>query len=164
MQPAPGEGMKGREGHDGGRQEKRKQEKRCSWEFVPSSTPIQLSYFFSLDRLLLSVMSQPLFCLSSSIVISRRRSLPFFPSHSPLCLGKRRSRNKAINKKSTAFSVPPYYGLLMYAFCCSITHQPQINALIFPSCQIDFCGRDNGAERSWADLYTVRRFPNTSKV
>lgn len=67
------------------------------------------------------------------------------PASLPLCLGKRRSRNKAINKKSTAFSVPPYYGFLMYASCCSITHQPQINALISPRRQIDFCDSDNGA-------------------
>lgn len=54
-----------------------------------------------------------------------------FPHSSLLCLGKRLSRNKAINKKSSAFSVPAHYRLLMYAFCSSITHQPQINALIF---------------------------------
>lgn len=74
------------------------------------------------------------FCLSSSIIISHHCSLSFFPS----CLGKkkRRSRNKAINKKSTAFSVPPHYRLLMYAFCSSITHRPQINALIFPPARL----------------------------
>lgn len=72
-------------------------------------------------------------------------SLPLFapplpPSHplflSRLCLRKRRSRNKPINKKSSALSVPPHYRLLMYAFCSSITHQLQINALIFPPARL----------------------------
>lgn len=51
--------------------------------------PIQLSSFFSLDCLFLSVMSRPLFCLSSSINISRQlfpspltASLAFSPSDS----------------------------------------------------------------------------------
>lgn len=121
------------------REEKRKHERKCLGYFVLPSLPLQLSSFFSMNCLFLSVMSQPLFCLSSSIIISHHLashclplSLFLPPSLSSLCLGKRRSRNKAINKKSTSFSVPPHYRLLMYAFCSSITHQPQINALIPP--------------------------------
>lgn len=133
--------MRVREGHDRrGGEEKRKHKRRCSCQFVLPSTSLQLSSSFSLDCLLLSVMSQPLFCLSSSIIISRHLSLSLshclLLSLSLLCLGKRRSRNKAINKKSTAFSVPPHYRLLMYAFCSSITHQPQTNAIIFPPARL----------------------------
>lgn len=90
------------------------------------------------------------------------------------CLGKKRqSRNKAINKKSTAFSVPPHYRLLMYAFCSSITHRPQINALIFPparlisvavttargSCQTDLCtvGRLTYILAMWCYMGTAAR-------
>lgn len=92
--------------------------------------------------------------LSPATALSPSPTTSLLLSLSPPCLGKkRRSRNKAINKKSTAFSVPPHYRLLMYAFCSSITHRPQINALIFPparlisvavttargSCQTDLC-------------------------
>lgn len=86
--------------------------------FVPSPTPLQLSYFFSLGCLFLSVMSWPLFCLSSSIIISCHRflsSLSHFRSlFLFLCLEKKRSGNKAINKKSTVVSVVPHYGFFEF--------------------------------------------------
>lgn len=75
------------------------------------------------------------------------------------CLGKkRRSRNKAINKKSTAFSVPPHYRLLMYAFCSSITHRPQINALIFPPARLISVAVTTARGSCRTDLCTVGRF------
>lgn len=103
-------------------------------------------FYFPLCQSLLSAFS-------SSIIVSHRGSSPRSPPSLSL------SRNKAINKKSTAFSVPPHYRLLMYAFCSSITHQPQINALIFPSCRIDFGGSDSGAESGRAGPYAGRLFP-----
>lgn len=79
-------------------------------------------------------------------------------SLSPPCLGKkRRSRNKAINKKSTAFSVPPHYRLLMYAFCSSITHRPQINALIFPPARLISVAVTTARGSCRTDLCTVGR-------
>lgn len=68
------------------------------------------------------------FCFSSPVIISCL-CVALLPC---LCLRKRWSRNKAINKKSTAFSVPPHYRLLMNAFCSRITHWLQINAIILP--------------------------------
>lgn len=74
------------------------------------------------------------------------------------CLGKKRqSRNKAINKKSTAFSVPPHYRLLMYAFCSSITHRPQINALIFPPARLISVAVTTARGSCRTDLCTVGR-------
>lgn len=113
---------------------KREREKRCSDQFVQSSTPVELSAFFSLSFA---------FCYVTASFLPVFLHHYLLPSFSPLslflsCLSlrKRPSRNKAINKKSTAFSVPPHYRLLMYAFCSSITHQLQINALIFPSARL----------------------------
>lgn len=98
-------------------------------QFVSSFTFCYVTASFSAS---LPLSLSPTTALSPSLTTSL--SLSFFPS----CLGKkkRRSRNKAINKKSTAFSVPPHYRLLMYAFCSSITHRPQINALIFPPARL----------------------------
>lgn len=102
------------------------------------------------------------FCLSSSIIISCHCSLSPSPTTSLLlslsCLGKKRqSRNKAINKKSTAFSVPPHYRLLMYAFCSSITHRPQINALIFPPARLISVAVTTARGSCRTDLCTVGR-------
>lgn len=89
---------------------------------------VWIVFFFLLCHSLFSAFLPP----SLSLAISLSHCLFL----SLLCLGKRRSRNKAINKKSTAFSVPPHYRLLMYAFCSIITHQPQTNALIFPAARL----------------------------
>lgn len=83
--------------------------------------------------------------------------LSFSLSLPPALEKKRRSRNKAINKKSTAFSVPPHYRLLMYAFCSSITHRPQINALIFPPARLISVAVTTARGSCRTDLCTVGR-------
>lgn len=97
--------------------------------------------------------------LSPATALSPSPTTSLLLSLSPPCLGKkRRSRNKAINKKSTAFSVPPHYRLLMYAFCSSITHRPQINALIFPPARLISVAVTTARGSCRTDLCTVGRF------
>lgn len=97
--------------------------------------------------------------LSPATALSPSLTTSLLLSLSPPCLGKkRRSRNKAINKKSTAFSVPPHYRLLMYAFCSSITHRPQINALIFPPARLISVAVTTARGSCRTDLCTVGRF------
>lgn len=97
--------------------------------------------------------------LSPATALSPSPTTSHHLSLSPPCLGKkRRSRNKAINKKSTAFSVPPHYRLLMYAFCSSITHRPQINALIFPPARLISVAVTTARGSCRTDLCTVGRF------
>ena len=113
-------------------------------QFVLSFTFCYVTASFSASPLSLS----PATALSLSLSLSLS-----------LCLGKkRRSRNKAINKKSTAFSVPPHYRLLMYAFCSSITHRPQINALIFPPARLISVAVTTARGSCRTDLCTVGRF------
>lgn len=96
--------------------------------------------------------------LSPATALSPSLTTSLLLSLSPPCLGKkRRSRNKAINKKSTAFSVPPHYRLLMYAFCSSITHRPQINALIFPPARLISVAVTTARGSCRTDLCTVGR-------
>lgn len=96
--------------------------------------------------------------LSPATALSPSPTTSLLLSLSPPCLGKkRRSRNKAINKKSTAFSVPPHYRLLMYAFCSSITHRPQINALIFPPARLISVAVTTARGSCRTDLCTVGR-------
>lgn len=96
--------------------------------------------------------------LSPAAALSPSPTTSLLLSLSPPCLGKkRRSRNKAINKKSTAFSVPPHYRLLMYAFCSSITHRPQINALIFPPARLISVAVTTARGSCRTDLCTVGR-------
>ena len=140
-------------------------------DFDPPSLPTQLLtrttsnttkfkysiLFLPLTRPLpLNTLPSPRLCSSSSLLC--------FPSLSPVSLsaecrhemwmsesvrGRESPRNKTINKKSRAFSVPPHYMPLTYAFCSGITHYPQINALIFLRCKIDFlCPRWQQQRRS----------------
>ena len=119
-------------------------------QFVSSFTFCYVTASFSAS---LPLSLSPTTALSPSLTTSLSLFLSLLPWKK-----KRRSRNKAINKKSTAFSVPPHYRLLMYAFCSSITHRPQINALIFPPARLISVAVTTARGSCRTDLWTVGRF------